>query len=95
MSSRLLPTKTRTKQSKLRPVSLIAVYVPAVEGGYVSWILGSVGIHKQGDTFEEARENLFQVIELMLEDSAHQIDQVKEELPPGAITERIFVLLPL
>lgn len=77
-----------------RSMALTAAYVPAEEGGYVAEILEATGVHSQGGSFEEARANLLEVISLMLEEAPHQFGDRDAEVPPGALTERIFVLLP-
>lgn len=85
---------TTRRKAKLRPLVLTAAYVPAEEGGYVAEILEATGVHTQGETFEEARRNLFDAIELMLEEAPRQFGARKAEMPPGAVSERIFVLVP-
>jgi predicted RNase H-like HicB family nuclease len=35
---------------------------------YVGYVLGFVGAHSQGETLDELRENLREVIEMLLED---------------------------
>ena len=37
-------------------------------GYYVGYIPGFTGAHSQGDTIEELRQNLIEVIEMLLED---------------------------
>ena len=44
-----------------------AVFQPADEGGYVAWVEELPGANTQGETLEEARENLKEAIELVLE----------------------------
>ena len=44
-----------------------AVYQPAEEGGFVAWIEELPGANTQGETLEEARENLKAAVELILE----------------------------
>lgn len=44
-----------------------AVYEPAEEGGYVAFVEEVPGAISQGETLEEARENLKEALELMLE----------------------------
>ncbi|MBI4618444.1 MAG: type II toxin-antitoxin system HicB family antitoxin [Planctomycetes bacterium] len=75
-------------------MALTTAYVPAKEGGYVAEILEATGVHTQGESFEEARKNLLEVIALMLEEAPHQFGDREAEAPPGALMERIFVLLP-
>lgn len=71
---------------------LTAAYVPAEEGGYMAEVLEAMGVHSQGETFAEARANLFEAISLMLEEAPHQIGGTRAEVPPEALTETIFVL---
>lgn len=74
-------------------MSLTAVYLAAPEGGYVAWISEAVGVHTQGDTFEEARKNLLAVIDLMLEECPEQFGvEPSEPVPPGAFRETMFLV---
>ncbi len=73
---------------------LTAAYLPAEEGGYTAEILEAVGVHSQGETFDEARANLHEVVALMLEEAPKQFAMRKVSSPPGALLERLFVVLP-
>lgn len=44
-----------------------AVFQPAEEGGFVAWVEELPGANTQGETLEEARENLREAVELILE----------------------------
>jgi predicted RNase H-like HicB family nuclease len=44
-----------------------AVFHRAEEGGYVAWVEELPGANTQGETLEETRENLRDVIQLVLE----------------------------
>jgi predicted RNase H-like HicB family nuclease len=44
-----------------------AVFQPADEGGYVAWVEELPGANTQGETLDEARENLKEAIQLILE----------------------------
>ena len=44
-----------------------AVYQPAAEGGFVAFVEELPGANTQGDTLEEARANLREAVELILE----------------------------
>jgi predicted RNase H-like HicB family nuclease len=48
-------------------IRLTAVYEKAPEGGYVAWVEELRGANTQGETLEEARENLREAIALILE----------------------------
>jgi predicted RNase H-like HicB family nuclease len=73
---------------------LTAAYLPAKEGGYTVEILEARGVYSQGASFEEARQNLHEVVSLMLEEAPHQFGLRREPVPPGALVEKLFVLLP-
>ena len=47
-------------------MQLTAVYMPVAEG-YVAFVEEIPGANTQGDTLEEARENLREAVELILE----------------------------
>lgn len=44
-----------------------AVYQPATEGGFIAFVEELPGANTQGETLEEARENLREAVELILE----------------------------
>ena len=48
-------------------LTLTAVLVPAEEGGYTSYIEEIRGAVSEGDTIEEALENLYDSLQLILE----------------------------
>jgi len=84
----------RRGRRKSRTVVLTAAYLPAGEGGYTVEVLEAVGVHSQGETFDDARENLHEVVALMLEEAPRQFAMRKTSPPPGALLERLFVVLP-
>lgn len=43
-------------------------------GFYVGYVPGFAGAHSQGETLEELRENLVEVIELLLEDGEPSLE---------------------
>jgi len=49
------------------PLELTAVYLKAPEGGYVAFVEELPGANTQGETLEEARANLREAVELVLE----------------------------
>lgn len=51
-------------QAKLK---LTAVFEEAEEGGYIAFIEELPGVNTQGETLKEARSNLIEALELMLE----------------------------
>jgi predicted RNase H-like HicB family nuclease len=44
-----------------------AVYQPVSEGGYIAFVEELPGANTQGETLDEARENLREAVELILE----------------------------
>jgi predicted RNase H-like HicB family nuclease len=44
-----------------------AVFEPAPEGGWVAWVEELPGAVTQGETLDEARDNLAEAVELILE----------------------------
>ena len=44
-----------------------AVFEPVVEGGYSAYVEEIPGVNTQGETLEEARENLREALELVLD----------------------------
>ena len=44
-----------------------AVYQPADEGGYIAFVEELPGANTQGETLEEARENLREAVEMILD----------------------------
>jgi predicted RNase H-like HicB family nuclease len=67
-------------------LKLTAVYQKVPEG-YIGWVEELPGANTQGDTLEEARANLLEAIELVLEanrvlaeESLHGQDVIRESL---------------
>lgn len=73
---------------------LTAAFHPAAEGGYIAEVLEATGVHSQGETFDEARANLHECVALMLEEAPGQFGSRAASPPPGALLERMFVVLP-
>ena len=48
-------------------IELTAVFEPAAEGGYVAFVEELPGANTQGETLEEARANLREAVQLVLE----------------------------
>ena len=48
-------------------LNLTAIYEEAEEGGYIGFIAELPGANTQGGTFEEARENLREAAQMILE----------------------------
>ena len=52
---------------RMTELTLTAVYEEAEEGGYVAYVAELPGANTQGETLDEARENLREAIQLILE----------------------------
>ncbi len=48
-------------------LNLTAVFEEAEEGGYIAYIVEIPGVNTQGETLEEAKENLKEALELVTE----------------------------
>jgi predicted RNase H-like HicB family nuclease len=48
-------------------MNFTAVYVPCPEGGYAAFVEELPGANTQGETLEEARANLAEAVEMVLE----------------------------
>lgn len=88
------PSRVVARKRTLRALELTAAYCPAAEGGYTVEILEAKGVYSQGDTFDEARRNLHEVVALMLEEAPHQFGLPPAKPAPGALLEKLFVLIP-
>jgi predicted RNase H-like HicB family nuclease len=69
-------------------MQLTAVYI-AVPEGYVAFVEELPGANTQGDTLEEARENLREAVELVLEANRELAEQA---LAGQTVTREAFVL---
>ncbi|MBM3434821.1 MAG: type II toxin-antitoxin system HicB family antitoxin [Bacteroidetes bacterium] len=58
-------------------IEMTAVFEPCDEGGYIAYIEEIPGINSQGETVEEAKENLTEAINLMFEE--RRISRLKEQ----------------
>jgi predicted RNase H-like HicB family nuclease len=67
---------------------LIAIIEKAPDGGYWAICPEVPGANGQGETIEEAKENLREAVALILED---RIDDIKRGLPDDAIQETIAI----
>jgi predicted RNase H-like HicB family nuclease len=47
--------------------SLTAIFEPAEEGGFIAYIAEIEGANSQGETLEEAKANLLEALEMVLE----------------------------
>lgn len=65
-----------------------AVFEPSPEGGWIAWVEELPGAVTQGETLEEARENLTDAVEMILEANRELRGGSKSE---GVIRETITV----
>lgn len=50
----------------MKNIEMTAVFEPCDEGGYIAYVQEISGINTQGETIEEARENLADAVNMML-----------------------------
>ena len=65
-------------------VTLTAIYQEAEEGGYIGYVAELPGANTQGETLEEARENLSEAIQLILEANRERFER---QLTPDSISQ--------
>ena len=65
-------------------MQLTAVFVPAEEGGYTAMVEEIPGAISEGETIEEARENLADALRMVLECNR---EIAREQKPAGAVRE--------
>ena len=71
------------------PFEFTAVYQPAAEGGYVAFVPELPGANTQGETLAEARANLREAVELVLE--ANRALAEADVAGPGVIREPLLL----
>ncbi len=81
------------KANSARTSSYTVFYEQAPEGGYVAFVPALPGCHTQGETLEEAQENVKEAIALYLESLAAHGEAIPEEGP--TLHGRVTVPLPL
>lgn len=57
------------KRKKVKLLEYNAIFTPEDEGGFSVSVPDLPGCHSQGETFEEAKKNIVEAIELYLEDA--------------------------
>lgn len=63
-------------------MKLTAVYEPAAEGGFTCWVEEIPAAISEGDTLQEAEENLMEAVKLVLECQRELSDQTRS---PGSL----------
>ncbi len=81
------PIPSAKNQEDRMSLELTAVYLKAPEGGYVAFVEELPGANTQGETLEEARENLREAVELVLE--ANRMLSVEDLVGTDVIRERL------
>ena len=56
-------------------ITFTAIYEEAEEGGHIGWIAELPGANTQGETLEEARENLIDAMQMILEANREKAEQ--------------------
>jgi predicted RNase H-like HicB family nuclease len=63
----------------MKKIELTAVFEPCDEGGFMAYIQEIQGINTQGETIEEAKENLADAISLVFEDINSTLPNLKNQ----------------
>ena len=61
----------------MNTLNLTAVYEPCEEGGFIAYIDEIQGINSQGETLEEAKENLVDAMNLLFEEIRSEHSKVR------------------
>ena len=67
-------------------MKLTAIFEPASEGGYTCFVEEIPGAISEGETIEEARKNLLEALELVLQ---CQRELAEKEVSPKAVRQTI------
>ena len=70
-------------------IEMTAVFEPCEKGGYIAYIEEIPGINSQGETIEEAKENLSEAINLMFEERRSSHIRNKKETIKKLITQTL------
>ena len=77
----------------MKDIQLTAVYEPCEEGGYIAYIKEIEGINTQGETLEEAKENLADAINLMFEENRNNYKVRKQSSAENSNTQVFNITL--
>jgi len=66
----------------MKNIEMTAVFEPCDEGGFIAYVQEIPGINTQGETIEEARENLADAVNLIF--SRKKIDRIYFATFPGS-----------
>lgn len=78
------------KQSKLQ---LDVVYQIAEEGGFIAFVPALPGCISEGDTFEEAKVNILEAIDLYIEDLMENNELDTSKIETASIIEKASISL--
>lgn len=70
-------------------IEMTAIFEPCKEGGFIAYIEEIPGINSQGETIEEAKENLTEAINLMFEERRSNIRKNKNTGVKKLITQTL------
>lgn len=70
-------------------IEMTAIFEPCREGGFIAYIEEIPGINTQGETIEEAKENLIDAINLMFEERRSARRQIKNSGVKKFITQTL------
>ena len=75
---------------QMTELTLTAIYEEATEGGFIGYVAELPGANTQGETLEEARENLSEAIQLILEANREEFERTFT--PSAKVTRERLVL---
>ena len=70
-------------------IKMTAIFEPCDEGGYIAYIEEIPGINSQGETIEEAKENLTDAVNLMFEERRKNVDKNSSDRIKKIITQTL------
>jgi predicted RNase H-like HicB family nuclease len=69
---RLVKHHNFVKSGIMNNIEMTAVFEPCVEGGFIAYVQEISGINTQGETLEEAKENLIDAVNLVFDDISNE-----------------------
>ncbi len=71
----------------MKNIEMTAVFEPCIDGGFLAYIQEIQGINSQGDTIEEAKENLMDAVNIMFEElRSKSISKINKNLITQTLT---------
>lgn len=70
-------------------IEMTAIFEPCKEGGFIAYIEEIPGINSQGETLEEAKENLTEAINLVFEERRSSLRKSKNIRVKELITQTL------